>query len=85
MHSCGWLCCGILFILMGGSHCADAFMSFEEGGLENREEIARIGKKFKTTFLETGGGEHPAEVFRAFRGRDPSINALLRHRGLIKE
>ena len=61
---------------------ADAFASFEEGGLDNEDEIQRIGQKFRSTILEMGGGEHPAEVYKTFRGRAPSIDALLRHRGL---
>ena len=35
-----------------------------------------------TAVLSMGGGTHPSEVFRAFRGRDPSPDALLKHNGL---
>ncbi len=35
-----------------------------------------------TNILEKGGSQDPLELFRAFRGREPEINALLRHRGL---
>merc|ERR1719353_1593929 len=62
---------------------ADAFAAFEEAGLENEEEVARIGRRFRTTVLGMGGGEHPSEVFKQFRGREPSPQALLKHSGLV--
>eukprot|EP00747_Dinoflagellata_sp_TGD_P048312 gnl/TRDRNA2_/TRDRNA2_145542_c2_seq1.p1 gnl/TRDRNA2_/TRDRNA2_145542_c2~~gnl/TRDRNA2_/TRDRNA2_145542_c2_seq1.p1 ORF type:complete len:794 (+),score=180.51 gnl/TRDRNA2_/TRDRNA2_145542_c2_seq1:284-2383(+) len=61
---------------------ADSFAAFEEAGLENDPEVRRIGRLFRDTVLSMGGGKHPSEVFRAFRGRDPSPEALLRHSGL---
>ena len=61
---------------------ADAFSAFEEAGLENEEEIKKIGRRFRDTVLSKGGGEHPSAVYKAFRGRDPSPQALLRHSGL---
>jgi oligopeptidase A len=61
---------------------ADAFGAFEEAGLEDREAVAREGRRFRDTVLALGGSRHPMEVFRAFRGRDPSIDALLRQSGL---
>ena len=62
---------------------ADAFAAFEEAGLDNENEVRRIGRKFRETVLGMGGGEHPSTVFREFRGRDPSPLALLRHSGLV--
>ncbi len=61
---------------------ADAFAAFEEAGLENKDEIAAIGRRFRDTVLALGGSRHPMEVFKSFRGREPSTQALLRHRGL---
>ncbi|HEY9886908.1 MAG TPA: M3 family metallopeptidase, partial [Candidatus Obscuribacterales bacterium] len=61
---------------------ADAFGAFEEAGLENEQAIAAIGRRFRDTVLSLGGSRHPMEVFKAFRGREPSTQALLRHRGL---
>ena len=63
---------------------ADAFSAFEEAGLENTEEIATIGRRFRETVLALGGSLHPMEVFKSFRGREPSTQALLRHRGLVR-
>jgi len=58
---------------------ADVFSAFKEIGLTNEEKIKDEGKRFKDTFLSLGGGCHPSEVFRRFRGRDPSPEALLNH------
>lgn len=63
---------------------ADAFAAFEEAGLDNEEAIRATGRRFRETVLARGGGQHPREVYRAFRGRDPSPEALLRHSGLSK-
>ena len=62
---------------------ADAFSAFEEVGLEDESAIASTGKRFRDTVLALGGSLHPMEVFKAFRGREPSTEALLRHSGLL--
>lgn len=62
---------------------ADCFGAFEEAGLDDDAKVVELGKRFKETFLELGGGEHPMAVFKAFRGREPSTEALLRHNGLV--
>jgi len=64
---------------------ADAFAAFEEVGLENEAAVKEVGRRFRSTVLSLGGGTHPSEVFRAFRGRDPTPDALLRHSGLAAE
>jgi oligopeptidase A len=61
---------------------ADAYSAFEEAGLENDQAVARIGRRFRDTVLAKGGGRHPMDVFKDFRGREPSPEALLRHNGL---
>ena len=61
---------------------ADAFSAFEEAGLEDANQVAMIGRRFRETVLALGGSRHPMEIFKAFRGREPSTQALLRHRGL---
>lgn len=63
---------------------ADAFGAFEEAGLDNEEAVKATGRRFRDTVLAMGGGRHPSDVFKAFRGRDPSPEALLRHSGLSK-
>jgi len=61
---------------------ADAFGAFEDVGLDNDEEVIKVGRKFRDTVLSLGGAVPPTDVFRDFRGRDPSPEALLRHNGL---
>lgn len=57
---------------------ADAFSLFEEEGILNPD----IGAKFKNTILAAGGSVDPMVLFKAFRGREPTIDALLRHSGI---
>ncbi len=61
---------------------ADAFAAFEEAGLEDANAIASTGQRFRDTVLSLGGSQHPLAVFAAFRGREPSTEALMRHSGL---
>eukprot|EP00557_Chaetoceros_sp_GSL56_P012286 CAMPEP_0176477146 /NCGR_PEP_ID=MMETSP0200_2-20121128/454_1 /TAXON_ID=947934 /ORGANISM="Chaetoceros sp., Strain GSL56" /LENGTH=770 /DNA_ID=CAMNT_0017872911 /DNA_START=136 /DNA_END=2448 /DNA_ORIENTATION=- len=61
---------------------ADAFGAFEDVGLDNEEKVQEVGRKFRDTVLSLGGGVEPMEVFKMFRGREPSPEALLRHNGL---
>eukprot|EP00571_Detonula_confervacea_P016135 CAMPEP_0172311764 /NCGR_PEP_ID=MMETSP1058-20130122/15761_1 /TAXON_ID=83371 /ORGANISM="Detonula confervacea, Strain CCMP 353" /LENGTH=741 /DNA_ID=CAMNT_0013025049 /DNA_START=152 /DNA_END=2377 /DNA_ORIENTATION=- len=61
---------------------ADAFGAFEEVGLDNEEGVREVGRKFRDTVLSLGGGVAPMDVFKQFRGREPSPEALLRHNGL---
>ncbi len=62
---------------------ADAFSAFEEVGLEDEAAIANTGRRFRDTVLSLGGSKHPMDVFKAFRGREPSTQPLLRHSGLV--
>jgi len=57
---------------------ADAFSAFEEAGVFDRA----TGRRFLETILEQGGSREPMELFVEFRGREPTIDALLRHSGL---
>ena len=61
---------------------ADAFSAFEDVGLENEEKIKETGLRFRDTVLSYGGGKHPSDVYKEFRGRDVTVDALLRHSGL---
>jgi oligopeptidase A len=58
---------------------ADCYDAFEEAGAEKEKEI---GKRFLKEILEVGGSRPAIDSFRAFRGRDPQIDALLRHNGI---
>ncbi|UJB33504.1 M3 family metallopeptidase [Chromobacterium sp. Beijing] len=59
---------------------ADAYAAFEEAGGAN----ADTGKRFWDEILAVGGSRPALESFRAFRGRDPQIDALLRHSGMVE-
>ncbi|MBR8839291.1 MAG: M3 family metallopeptidase [Stigonema ocellatum SAG 48.90 = DSM 106950] len=61
---------------------ADAFGAFEEAGLEDEQAIKATGKRYRDTVLALGGSLHPMEVFKSFRGREPSTVPLLKHNGL---
>jgi len=58
---------------------ADAYSFFEENGVLD----ARAGQRFRDEILAVGGSRPAAESFRAFRGREPRVDALLRHNGMI--
>ncbi|MGI9275874.1 MAG: oligopeptidase A [Endozoicomonas sp.] len=57
---------------------ADAFSRFEEEGIFNQE----TGQSFLHEILQKGGSAEPMELFVNFRGREPKIEALLRHSGI---
>jgi oligopeptidase A len=61
---------------------ADAYAAFEEtrtkDGLPNQE----TGRKYRQAILEAGGSRPAIESFKAFRGREPNLDALLRHQGM---
>jgi oligopeptidase A len=58
---------------------ADAYGYFEENGILD----PKIGGRFRDEILAVGGSRPAAESFRAFRGREPRVDALLRHSGMI--
>ena len=58
---------------------ADAYSFFEEHGVLGS---AQAGERFRDEILAVGGSRPAAESFRAFRGREPSVDALLRHNGM---
>jgi oligopeptidase A len=58
---------------------ADAYSAFEESGVLD----PKTGARFRDEILAVGGSRPALESFKAFRGRDPSIDALLRHNGMI--
>lgn len=58
---------------------SDAFGRFEEEGIFNQD----TGRDFLNNILEMGGSREPMELFVAFRGREPQVDALLRHSGIV--
>ena len=61
---------------------ADGFAAFEEAGLEHEGRIVELGRKYADTVMGLGGSLPAADVFKQFRGRAPTADALLRHSGL---
>jgi len=57
---------------------SDAYAAFEEQGVLN----PALARRFRSEILEIGGTRDISAAFRAFRGRDPDIKALLRHSGI---
>ena len=62
---------------------ADAYSAFEEARDGKGVLDPATGARFRDEILAVGGSRPAAESFRAFRGRDPSVDALLRHSGMI--
>lgn len=60
---------------------SDAFSRFEEEGIFSE----KAGHDFRETILALGGSQEPMDLFIAFRGREPKIDALLRHSGIAVE
>ncbi|PRD56920.1 M3 family metallopeptidase [Sphingobacterium gobiense] len=59
---------------------ADAFAYFQENGIFDKA----VAGKFKTNILSKGGIEHPMTLYKRFRGKEPSVDALLKRAGLIE-
>ena len=60
---------------------ADAYAAFEEALSQGKQQV-ETGRKYREAILEAGGSRPAMESFKAFRGREPSIDALLRHQGM---
>jgi oligopeptidase A len=60
---------------------ADAYAAFEES-TSNAAANVETGRKYREAILEAGGSRPAMESFKAFRGREPSIDALMRHQGM---
>jgi oligopeptidase A len=61
---------------------ADAYAAFEETGGKDGLPSVETGRKYREAILEAGGSRPAIESFKAFRGREPSLDALLRHQGM---
>jgi oligopeptidase A len=63
---------------------ADAYAAFEENAKGSRGVVnPDVGRRYLHAILEVGGSRSAMENFKAFRGREPQIDALLRHQGMI--
>jgi oligopeptidase A len=61
---------------------ADAYAAFEETAGKDGLPSVETGRKYREAILEAGGSRPAMESFKAFRGREPSLDALLRHQGM---
>jgi oligopeptidase A len=63
---------------------ADAYAAFEETVGANGEPSIETGRRYRQAILEAGGSRSAMESFKAFRGREPQLDALLRHQGMTE-
>ena len=61
---------------------ADAYAAFEETMDEHGTPSPETGRRYREAILEAGGSRPALESFKAFRGREPNLEALLRHQGM---
>ena len=61
---------------------ADAYAAFEETTQADGSPSQETGRRYRQAILEAGGSRPAMESFKAFRGREPSLDALLRHQGM---
>ncbi|MDO8777130.1 MAG: M3 family metallopeptidase [Burkholderiaceae bacterium] len=61
---------------------ADAYAAFEEARLTGDVDGTQTGLKYRQAILESGGSRPAMDSFKAFRGREPTLDALLRHQGM---
>jgi oligopeptidase A len=63
---------------------ADAYAAFEETVGADGEPNIETGRKYRQAILEAGGSRSAMDSFKAFRGREPQLDALLRHQGMAQ-
>ncbi len=62
---------------------ADAYAAFEETRGADGRPSQETGRRYRRAILESGGSRPAMESFKAFRGREPNLDALLRHQGMV--
>ena len=63
---------------------ADAYAAFEETAASDGSPNLETGRRYRQAILEAGGSRPAMASFKAFRGREPSLDALLRHQGMAE-
>ncbi len=61
---------------------ADAYAAFEETAAADGSPSLETGRRYRQAILEVGGSRPAMDSFKAFRGREPTLDALLRHQGM---
>ncbi len=64
---------------------ADAYAAFEETSTADGQHSVETGRRYRRAILEAGGSRPAMASFKAFRGREPSLDALLRHQGMAHQ
>jgi oligopeptidase A len=64
---------------------ADAYAAFEETSSADGQHSVETGRRYRSAILEAGGSRPAMASFKAFRGREPSLDALLRHQGMAHQ
>ena len=64
---------------------ADAYAAFEETVGNDGSPSAETGRRYRKAILEVGGSRPAMESFKDFRGREPTLDALLRHQGMTED
>ncbi len=64
---------------------ADAYAAFEETAGNDGLPNLQTGRKYREAILESGGSRPAMASFKAFRGREPTLDALLRHQGMAEQ
>ena len=64
---------------------ADAYAAFEETAGSDGSPSTETGRRYRKAILEVGGSRPAMESFKAFRGREPTLDALLRHQGMAED
>ncbi|MCF8169885.1 MAG: M3 family metallopeptidase, partial [Methylotenera sp.] len=64
---------------------ADAYAAFEETSATDGQHSVETGRRYRRAILEAGGSRPAMASFKAFRGREPSLDALLRHQGMAHQ
>ncbi len=64
---------------------ADAYAAFEESSTADGQHSVETGRRYRRAILEAGGSRPAMASFKAFRGREPNLDALLRHQGMAHQ
>ena len=64
---------------------ADAYAAFEETSSTDGQHSVETGRRYRSAILEAGGSRPAMASFKAFRGREPNLDALLRHQGMAHQ
>jgi len=70
--------CSYYSLLWSEMLSVDLFEAFNDVGFGNARRVKEVGHKYRETFLRNGSGVHANELFRQFRGRNPSMDPFIR-------